>query len=418
MSNKALSWLSVSSVPPQNKTYDTLHTLIPLLAAHIGEGEARRVINSRSAHAWTIYDNFTQDTPYDQEDDQDDDKNPLPPLHRDCTTRALPVGQNGEASPSTKTQRRLTKKIDRTVRKRTQRSGDYARRIIGLDSRWIRAIPRRPGTTNLTNNEVSASLQYMLGAEDSFAMRGATGNTCGTMGDAKSHAVAGCIHGSHRNERHNASGAALVHHLKMTRIHGTITARHSKTAAIHTNQDSENQGKKLEPGDVIINLRDTSAGNERTLMCDLTFVELNATANISTDPEKLLDERFQAKKDKYAHACTEAGTSFSPLVFTAGGRVEKNSTGVLMRLFGIEVRPEIRTRLMLHIFLGIGLCPRGFKAETHDRINHLKGFLMATSGICARSTARALIEHSPIPLTGLDDRGSRLMSASFKDPRV
>lgn len=212
------------------------------------------------------------------------------------------------------------------------------------------------------------------------------------------HSVSGCsnrtvLPSSWVMDRHNHTNNHIVTHARETGIHGAMSSHHSKSIKIPW--VVKGQAVILEPADIAV--ADMAGTHGRTAALDVTFVDTLCADHRDETVAEALKKRRAFKLDKYAAACAAHGLAFRPLVFTAGGRASMDTAIHLAELFGLRVweyDSKTSGKLINHVFLGLGRCPRGLAPVMYERILHLKRALSAISGVCARSTARALIAHS------------------------
>ena len=376
------------------------------------EAEGRQAVKIITDESWERYDGAIRDVPLHPSDLLDEEGEPIP-FDRDCLTRPY-VNPREVKLQNYHRQRALTTRIDRKVKSQAglemgRHSGTaHARRIAGLDSRFLRAIPGRPGATELTNPEMAACLQHVLGVEHSYALKDMAANKCGVMGPPKGHSIPGCIKtGAPAKaimDRHNHSANELARQIGATGLHGRVSSHHSKTLKLTWVENGKTL--VLEPADVAV--YDMRGQEGRAGALDLTFVDTSSEDNRFKPVTDALTARREKKLAKYGAACSAHKMAFRPLVFTAGGRSSIETASHLVDLFGIDIEGMCQDgdkgeKLFAHIFLGRGRCPQGLQPEQYERILCLKRALTAVSGICARSTARSLLSHSRYRETFLSD---------------
>jgi hypothetical protein len=385
-----------------NDVFDAAMTLLQQ-DGFMSEEEARQALEVTTAESWVAYDAFVQGVPSYPHDDIDEEGERIPPILRDCLTRPY-VHPRHVKLTNLHRQKSLTIRVDRRVQRgaaltvRVKGAPPHEQRIASLDSRYMRAVPGRPGAIVLTDTEIAASLQHALGVETDYALRGVVTNACGTLGPPSVHSVSGCsnrtvLPSSWVMDRHNHTNNHIVTHARETGIHGAMSSHHSKSIKIPW--VVKGQAVILEPADIAV--ADMAGTHGRTAALDVTFVDTLCADHRDETVAEALKKRRAFKLDKYAAACAAHGLAFRPLVFTAGGRASMDTAIHLAELFGLRVweyDSKTSGKLINHVFLGLGRCPRGLAPVMYERILHLKRALSAISGVCARSTARALIAHS------------------------
>jgi hypothetical protein len=382
--------------------HDTYEVQMALSERVCGRNEARLLHQSLVTPSWDIYDTLVLNTPVEPEDDKDDDGRKLPEIFRDNQQRDQ-ANDNSEASTSTKqTQRRLTKRLVRTVAKmgllKTQKAngmGPHLARVAALDSRYIKGIPGRDGGVKFTNRELSAVLQFTLGIESEFAMGGVVENRCRTLGQVANHSLPSCKTGSGVMDRHNGTASSLAANLTSLGIHGRATAKPKDFRLI------DNNGRVLEPADCLVTSYHGEV--EAKVAFDITFVDMESTKERVKGQSipAALEERRREKISKYSQVCEQSGVKLAPLVFTTGGRPSSTTAAALCDAFDIGAREEGQDddeskdqQLFNHIFHGRGLCPRGLGSQQYTRIKAIKRFLMTMTSLAARTTARSILAHT------------------------
>ena len=349
--------------------------------------------DSHSLAAWTTYDDIVKHAPPAEEDRYDDDGKEYPAIFRTCAEYIALSSQSEHLQPSTKTQRRLTKRIDRAVARTASLTSPgqgglpHGTLAYSMDSRYLTGIPGTLGVVSLSNEEHSLALQRTLGAEEFFALAGTRTNRCGTGQPLADHSLPSCGRGPTVMTRHNMTNQGLAHFLNQTELHGVCSDRLSKSVRI-----AMDDGTFLEPADVFAAA--FMGDPTRPVAIDSTFVDPSATSHARKTLTDLFLERTQEKIDKYQEVCDRNNMMFLPLVYTVDGFCSRGTAENLLYLFGIDVSDEIKgPELCRHLFMTAGRCPKGLGTEQYQRITLLKGYLRHLSGVCAKTAAWALNGH-------------------------
>jgi hypothetical protein len=361
------------------------------------EAEARSLLNDVMQGPWEAYWSGVRSTPYDLEDDQDDEGHELPPLSPDDPDGRKPFDGSTIApyDPSKQHPPPHHRRSQRRMGKRRARvhvdvveaadSGDrlYLRAVRKMtNGAFISAVPGPDsGALWMTGPEYACALQSYLCCADEYTLaRLLTAGTpfrCTRVPLVEDHSTATCINAGMHTRKHNRACIGLVEAVNPTGIHGQARARPKQSRRYR-------EDEILEPADVTI----TSFNQvDIDMVIDITMVDMECITHKGEPVDVLLDAARAFKYRKYQQVCLDADELFLPLPFTArgseGAYPGSTTSRELELLFGIERGLEDDKIV----------APKTW--QQHLNHNRLAFFRTRLSSICFLYNARALLWHVP-----------------------
>ena len=376
------------------------------------EEEARALMDECLQGPWRAYWDGVRSTPYDEEDDHNDEGVLLPPLSPDDRDGHKPFdgskieSYDPSASPPPphhkRTQRRLGKRRAR-VHVDKVNGFDIGERLYLREARaqtngaFVTAVPGPgSGALRMDNDVFAVALQLYLCNLDEHLLREALGddtpypcqnrNWPGPPQPKEDHTLPACNTTGMFTQRHNLGCSALVEAVNDTERHGRAVAK-PKANRFH-GTDAAGNVVIREPGDVVISNFEGRTGTD--MYVDVTMVDMEAKSNRGAKTSALLSALERDKENMYLDIVEDNGHMFMALPFTARGGEGGPSaptTRSLERIFGVK-RDETTDEII--------------EPKTWDEYrnhNSLAFFRSRLSSICFKTNARAVLWHVPMPWT-------------------